>query len=259
MMLSNILRVSFVLFLIALVPVLSYRTARPSRIRLIPRPALYISAVLSQLLLGALGGVVAWATLPGPSSIGLRAIPAAGLLKWTALLTLVSFGGIGVMALLERAGWWPEESEITRLLLPDTMREKLLAVLLVAPSAGFCEELLYRGYLLPQLSRYFSSTSWAWVASSAAFGLAHSYQGISGVLQAGLLGALLAYPMVKTGSVYPAMAAHFLIDAVLLAWLGRKLLREAGQPESTFAEDVSPSSVGPASGSDDQDGTDRSE
>jgi membrane protease YdiL (CAAX protease family) len=246
-MFSNLLRALFVLLLVAGVPALSYSTARPSRIRLIPRSALYVSAVLSQWLLGALGGLVIWATLPGPPSVGLRAIPPGSFFGWTALLTLVSVAGIAVMAWLEHVGWWPQESEITRLLLPETLREKLLAVLLVAPSAGICEELLYRGYLLPQLSQYLSSATWGWVASSAAFGLAHGYQGVSGMLQAALLGALLAYPMVRTGSVYPAMAAHFLIDALLLVWLGRKLLR-TGESESTPAGEEGRSSVGSTSG-----------
>jgi membrane protease YdiL (CAAX protease family) len=177
--------------------------------------------------------------------MGLHALPAGSFLKWTAGLTLVSFGGIGVMALLERTGWWPQEPDINRLLLPETTREKVLALLLVAPSAGFCEELLYRGYLLPQLSRYFSSTGWGWVGSSLAFGLAHSYQGVSGALQAALLGALLAYPVVKTGSVYPSMAAHFLIDAILLMWLGRKLLGPTEQQESKIVHDENRSLLAP--------------
>ena len=254
-MLSNLVRALLVLLLVAGVPALSYFTARPSRIRLIPRSALYLSAVLSQWLLGALGGLVIWATLPGPSSVGLRAIPPGSFFSWTVLLILVSFAGIAVMAWLEHVGWWPQESEITRLLLPETLREKLLAVLLVAPSAGICEELLYRGYLLPQFSQYLSSTTWGWVASSAAFGLAHSYHGVSGMLQAALLGALLAYPMVRMGSVYPAMAAHFLIDALLLAWLGRKLLRAGKESEPRTAGDEGRSSVGTTSGLGEQDGT----
>jgi uncharacterized protein len=220
-----IVRGLFALFLVAGVPVLSFATARPARLRTVPRAVLYVSAVLSQCLLAALGALVVWATLPSFSMAGLRVISIRSFWHWTAALTLASFSAVAVMALLERLDWWPEESEVSRLLLPETRRERALAVLLVAPSAGFCEELLYRGYLLPQLSQYLGSDAWGWAASSVAFGLAHSYQGVGGVLQAGALGALLAYPMMRLGSVYPSMAVHFLIDALLLAWLGRKLLR----------------------------------
>jgi uncharacterized protein len=229
------LRAFFVLFLVAGVPVLSFTTARPSRIRSIPRPALYISAVFSQGLLAALGIVVAWVTVPSFSAVGIRAISPRIFLGWTSLLTLACLAAIAMMAVLERLGWWPQESEISFLLLPATRREKMLAVLLVAPSAGFCEEFLYRGYLLPQLSHYFSSQAGGWMASSIAFGLAHSYQGISGMLQAGMLGALLACPMVRLGSVYPSMAAHFIVDGLLLAWLGRKLLYPSSEPPEPTA------------------------
>src|SRR5579864_6553632 len=90
-MLTNILTALFVLFLVAAVPLLSYGTASPSRIRLIPRSALYVSAVLSQLLLIAVGAVVAWATRVTPSRAGLHPLSPATFLNWTVGLTLVSF------------------------------------------------------------------------------------------------------------------------------------------------------------------------
>jgi hypothetical protein len=48
------------------------------------------------------------------------------------------------------------------------------------------------------------------------------------MVRAGLLGALLAWPVVQMGSLYPSMTAHFLIDAVALLWLGPKFLRQEG-------------------------------
>ena len=60
---------------------------------------------------------------------------------------------------------------------------------------------------------------WALAASSVVFGFAHIYQGLGGVLRAAALGALLAYPVIHLGSLYPSMAAHFVIDAVALGWL----------------------------------------
>jgi membrane protease YdiL (CAAX protease family) len=120
----------------------------------------------------------------------------------------------------EQQGWLPRESDLTYLLIPETPREKLWGVLIVAPTAAFCEEFLFRGYLLTQLHVWFQSLLWAWIISSVAFGLAHCYQGGSGMARAGLLGALLAYPVVRWGSLYPAMLAHWMIDTVALVWLG---------------------------------------
>jgi uncharacterized protein len=224
-MFPKVVRAVFLLFLVAGVPVLSLTTTSASRIRSVSRPALYVSAVCSQWLLALLGWAVVWLTLPGLAASGFRTIAAGRLLKWRALLVVISLAGIAIMALMERFGWWPPESEVSRLLLPGTPWEKVMAVVLVAPSAGLCEEFLYRGYLLSQLGQYFSSDVWAWIASSAAFGLAHSYQGVSGMVQAALLGVLLGYPVLRLRSIYPSMGAHFLIDAILLAWLGHKLLR----------------------------------
>jgi membrane protease YdiL (CAAX protease family) len=101
----------------------------------------------------------------------------------------------------------------------------LWCIFILAPTAALCEEYLYRGLLFSQLSGWFHSVSWSWVISSVIFGLAHVYQGLSGVVRAAVLGALLAYPVVRLGSLYPSMAAHLLIDAVALAWLGPALLR----------------------------------
>ncbi len=49
----------------------------------------------------------------------------------------------------------------------------------VALTAGTCEEILYCGFLIFNLSDVFPSlpTGWVTVASSAVFALAHLYQG----------------------------------------------------------------------------------
>jgi CAAX protease family protein len=70
---------------------------------------------------------------------------------------------------------------------------------------------------------------WAAAISSVAFGLAHLYQGASGIIRAALLGALLCVPVVRLGTILPSMAAHFLIDAVALTWLGPSMLKKSGQ------------------------------
>ncbi len=224
-MLAKLIGGLFVLLLVAGVPALSYLTVRRAHIRVIPRPDLYLSAIVSQWFLAALGALVVFTTGPGFRATGFRAIPVAAFARWTLLLTVVSLAALGLVLLLERVGWWPEEPELVRLLLPETRLEKLLAVLTLAPTAAICEEFLYRGYLLAQLSRWFEPVPWAWIGSSVAFGLAHAYQGFNGMVRAALLGGLLAYPVIRLGSLYPAMAAHFLIDALALAWLGPRFLK----------------------------------
>ena len=55
----------------------------------------------------------------------------------------------------------------------------------VAISAGICEELLFRGFLMWYINE-FSSIILAIILSSILFGLAHSFQGWKGVIQSGL-------------------------------------------------------------------------
>jgi membrane protease YdiL (CAAX protease family) len=224
-MLTKLVGSFFVLLLVAGVPLLSYLTARRAHLRLIPRPDLYLSAVISQWFLAALGVLVVLTTGPGFRAVGFRAIPLAPLARWTLLLTGVSLAALGLVLLLEQRSWWPEERELVHLLMPQTRLEKLLAVVMLAPTAALCEEFLYRGYLLVQFSQWFGTFPWAWIGSSVAFGLAHAYQGLNGMVRAALLGALLAYPVVHLGSLYPSMVAHFLIDALALAWMGPRFLK----------------------------------
>jgi CAAX protease family protein len=114
---------------------------------------------------------------------------------------------------------------VVRLLMPENTREKLWALFGLAPTAGLCEEFLYRGFLLAEASGWFHSAVVGVLVSSAAFGLAHLYQGANGAFRAALLGALLAYPVVRVGSLYPSITAHFLIDAAALLWLGPKFVK----------------------------------
>jgi CAAX protease family protein len=222
--LREFVRALFVVVLVVAVPVMSYSTARKPEIHALPRRALYLSATLSQWLLTIVGVAILLAARQNFRVIGFRGVALAPSLGWTLGLTLASSAGLLLVILLERRGWWPPESELVYLLLPETRREKLWCVLLLAPTAGICEEFLYRGFLLFQITDWTHSTGWGLAISSIAFGLAHTYQGLNGMARAALLGALLALPVVRLGTIYPSMASHFLIDALALVWLGPKLL-----------------------------------
>lgn len=227
-MLSSAVRIGFSVLLIVGVPLLSWRSARPEQVQGIPKTALYFSALVSQWILAAAGVLVVFLAGSGFLAVHVAPVSGSGFIQWTLVLVVVSVAGLGLVLLLERLGWWPEEPEMVRALMPRTRREKWWALLGMAPTAGLCEEFLYRGFLLVEVSAWFHSVAWGVAISSAAFGLAHSYQGLNGMVRAGLLGALLAWPVLQTGSLYPSMTAHFLIDAVALLWLGPRFLRQVG-------------------------------
>ena len=229
-MLAKLTTVLFVSLLVLVVPILSFNTAQRLRTQNIPRLALYLSAVISQWFLAVLCLVVVRFTSRGLLAGSLGLIPLAEFIRWGSLVAAASLAGLGVVILLENKGLMPEESDLVYLLIPESPQEKLWAVLILAPTAAFCEELVYRGFLLTQLSQWSHSIFWGWIVSSIAFGLAHAYQGWSGMTRAALLGALLAYPFVRLGNLYPSMLAHGLIDAVALAWLGPLMARRIQPP-----------------------------
>ncbi len=108
--------------------------------------------------------------------------------------------------------------EALRLLLPHRRAEFGL-FRWVALTAGVCEEVLYRGYLI----WYFSHALPWWAAAlvaAAAFGLGHAYQGARGVAVGTLLGAFLAAVYFLTGSLFTSMLIHALMDLHTgdLAW-----------------------------------------
>ena len=225
-MFTTLIAIVFTLVLVAGVPALSYSTARNSKFRKIPRLGLYVSAVFSQWLLTVLALGVVFLIERQVFVKGFAVMPFGAALEWGAGIAAAALLTLGLVILCERRGWLPRESHLVYLLIPETPREKVWAVLILAPTAAFCEEFLYRGYLLAQMHDWLNSLLWAWVVSSVAFGLAHFYQGWSGMIRAGLLGALLAYPVVRWGSLYPAMLAHWMIDTLALLWLGPWMIRK---------------------------------
>lgn len=97
-------------------------------------------------------------------------------------------------------------------MLPRTPAERHLA-LAVSLSAGICEEVLYRGLLIALVVALLGlSIVPAAVVAVAIFAIGHSYQGLTGVLGTGLLGALLAAGYVATGSLLLPIVVHVLVD-----------------------------------------------
>ena len=83
-------------------------------------------------------------------------------------------------------------------------------------TAGICEEILYRGYLMVYITSTIAIESmWpAALLSSLAFGLGHAYQGPRGVLKTGLFGLAMAGLYLLTGSIWLLIVLHAVIDLV---------------------------------------------
>jgi len=110
-------------------------------------------------------------------------------------------------------------------MLPHTRRE-FGGFVALSLTAGFCEEFIFRGYLIWA----FQASLGLWGAatfSSVVFGLAHVYQGARGVLASGVVGALLAALVLLTRSLWPAIVAHALLD-IGHGWIAWLVLRRTG-------------------------------
>jgi len=101
--------------------------------------------------------------------------------------------------------------QATEKLIPATPKD-LSLFLPVAVTAGFCEELLFRGILPALLYARGADLALAGAISAVAFGLMHAYQGVRGVLVTAAMGGLFFALTLLSNSLLPAMALHGLYD-----------------------------------------------
>jgi len=124
-------------------------------------------------------------------------------------------------------------------IVPRTASDHRLFVAL-SITAGFCEELLYRGYL-PWLFAPWLGRVGALLVVAALFGAGHLYQGWRGALKATLTGVGFVAIVLATGSVIPAMIVHALIDiggGTVGYWLLRDYPTISAPPLSAAPRDV---------------------
>jgi len=100
-------------------------------------------------------------------------------------------------------------------------------------TAGFCEELIYRGYLVWFFAPWIGYTA-AMALAVVLFGLGHVYHGRKGAARATLSGAAMAVITLASGSIIPAMIVHALID-VGSGTVGYLLLRDESSPDAPAA------------------------
>jgi membrane protease YdiL (CAAX protease family) len=121
--------------------------------------------------------------------------------------------------------------ENVRKILPVTPNERL-AWIPVALTAGFCEEFLYRGWLLNITGSALKSVWLGLLVSSILFGFAHLYQGRRGMLGTGILGLVFGLIYIASHSLLPGQVLHTLIDLNNGLTLGRVASRLQPPPQS---------------------------
>jgi membrane protease YdiL (CAAX protease family) len=93
---------------------------------------------------------------------------------------------------------------------------------------GFCEEIIYRGYVLKRLALIFGNTNAAWlfaaVTASLVFGFAHNYQGPSGIIATAIIALLFGLIFIfNKNNLMVLVLTHGIYNmiAITLIYLGK--------------------------------------
>jgi sodium transport system permease protein len=130
-----------------------------------------------------------------------------GLTQWMQLLTL-----------LQQKLWAPDPTynlELMKMLLPPIESHPIFIPILIGCAAGLCEETLFRGPIQRGLLRRMPQLT-AVVIASILFAAAHL--DIYGLPIRTLLGVILGWIVIRTGSIFPAMVTHAIYDITQLAF-----------------------------------------
>ncbi len=178
--------------------------------------------------LGRLGAAAAGSILcvglPAVLAIGRAGAPRLPLARpsggaWLGTL-LTGLGMPSVSYLLYVAcepllgGWRIGSNGLTTRFLAESLQQPLAAVVALALVPAVCEELLFRGCVLPRIADSLGK-AWAVVLSAILFAVAHL--DLVAVPPRALLGVVLGYAVVRTASLWPAIVLHGVNNAAALA------------------------------------------
>jgi len=202
---------------------------------------------VSLLLVAFVSALLVWTGLKKQPGLGvLGSIVVIGLLLWSR------GDGLAALGFGAPASWWQTvlwalalgiALQALSIVFVEPLAEKLTGVahdhsvvagvkgswkafalwmvvvwLVVAPF----EEAIFRGFLMTEIARIVGTSAWAAVLNivlaSVVFGLAHGYQGRSGVLSTGLVALVLGWVFVASDfNLWLAILTHGFIDTIGIA------------------------------------------
>jgi hypothetical protein len=151
-------------------------------------------------------------TLTGRNSPNLRSIALdLGLAIAYLIAANIVLGIIGFV--LGRIFHATADASSIKNLLPHT-RIEIAVWMLLALTAGICEELIFRGYLQRQFTAWTGNIAAGIVLQGIVFGAAHAYQGPRQIVIIAVYGCMFGTLAWWRKSLRPGMLAHFLQDGV---------------------------------------------
>jgi membrane protease YdiL (CAAX protease family) len=161
-----------------------------------------------------------------------------GLTRYRAWPVTIAIGvGLGLLAegfqllvtqpVLSKLLGKEPDLELFRM-LTGNIKMTALFIALSWTLAAFGEEMFWRGYLMNRVADVGGRTRLAWLFSliivNMVFGVAHGYQGWTGLIEEGISGLLLAWMYLRTGrNLSVPIIAHGLGDTIdmILIFLGK--------------------------------------
>jgi uncharacterized protein len=189
--------------------------AKPS-VSAAERISLYISTIAFQWMAVAVTAWRAWAHGFSAAQLGLVTgnvwVASAAALVGAAFLTTLQWLNLRRMGRMSQRIRGSLQALAERI-LPQSARERI-PFFALAVTAGVCEEFVYRGFAMAVFRRL-GLPSWRGVVlSSILFGMAHLYQGRSGLIGTTLLGLLFGAARNTFGSLGPVVVWHAGVDLV---------------------------------------------
>jgi CAAX protease family protein len=176
--------------------------------------------------------VIEWATVAfigwGLNRRGVRVSDVVGG-SWARGIYVLRDFGIGIAFILIVGGAIQGLSYLLKVVPPQDMLEMLpqtwfemIAWVLLSLTGGFCEEVIFRGYLQRQFSAFTRSLVGGIVFQAIAFGLGHGYQGWKLMSLIAMYGACFGVLAHWRRSLRPGIIGHAL-QAIVSGLLARLL------------------------------------
>lgn len=209
----------FALLVLVIIPAMSLRSDKMSLEMveaLPPKKHLFYTNGL-MLLIGALLVITSWNVSNKPwAMLGFDFIKNDPLVWILCLAILVFYFGDILYGYFDK-NYMNSRMEELQYIVPLNW-EEFKPYIFLAFSAGICEEIVFRGFLVTYISHHFAHLDYGlWLAiiiPALVFSLSHLYQGWWAVLKIFIISMLFGAIFIYSGSLILVIAIHITIDLV---------------------------------------------
>ena len=129
------------------------------------------------------------------------------------LVAIAVLAGVGFALGMNNVAHVKDMQERIGSMLPDG-RTEVVTWLLLCLTAGFCEEVIFRGYFQKQFAAWMKSLWGGVIVQALIFGGSHAYEGWKQMLRIAVFGFLFGALALWRKSLRPGMMAHFAQDSI---------------------------------------------